>query len=70
MIRSAGSSAAALLRGGTVRKADEPAGTAVRAAECWPAGHLELGAGTRRVGQTEAVVLSACSLPSRRYRAH
>lgn len=70
MIRSAGSFAAVMLGGGTVRKTDEPADTVGHAAEHWPAGHLELGAETRRAGQTESVVLSACLLPLRRYRAH
>lgn len=71
MIRSAGSFAAVMLGGGgTVTKTDEPADTVGRAAEHWPAGHLELGAETQRVGQTESVVLSACLLPSRHYHAH
>lgn len=68
MIISAGSFAAGMLGGGTVMKTGEPADT-VRAAEHWPAGHLELGAETQRVGQTEFVVLSACLLPLRRYHA-
>lgn len=69
MIISAGSSAAVMLGGGTARKTDEPADTAARAAEHWPAGHLGLGAETQHVGQTEPVGLSACLLPSRRYHA-
>lgn len=69
-IRSAGSLVAVMLGGGTVMKTDEPAGTVVRAAEHWPAGHLELGAETQHVGQTESVVLSACLLPSHHYHAH
>lgn len=70
MIISAGSFAAVMLGGGTAGKTDEPAGTVVRAAEHWPAGHLELGAETQHAGQTEPVVLSACLLPSHRYHAH
>lgn len=70
MIISAGSFAAGMLGGGTVMKTDEPADTVVHAAEHWPAGHLGLGAETLCVGQTESVVLSACLLPSHRYRAH